>query len=298
MKYILFIFLIFSLFFACKRNNNEISKEYFDSGNLKYIEFFDQDSTRVISRYYDSKNQKIISNTYVKNDYDSIIYYYDNGEIFKEGKQNKLGLKFGNWNRYNKSGLLSDIREYFILKGKSILNRKFFLNKEGDTTWYGREFNRYDQDEFRADTMTSRNSTMNLFDFYHSNKDTIIIGEPFAASVRYNSPLARNYNSEIMMLLAKEKSNFNQDFSNEKNVVLDTFPNLKYDKVNQNNFQKGTSLEYVAVFGRWFDTPGKKILRGYVREYFEREPTKEDSIIKGETRVYFEKEIYVKDTIK
>ncbi len=173
---------------------------------------------------------------------------------------------------------------------------KFYLTKKGDTAWYAKKFNSYKQKEFVDDTLSSRNSNMTLFNI--QSEDTISINEPFAAYVSHFTPLLRSKNSEIVMYLGKEGDNFNDNFSNEDQVKLDTFPNLKLDTTNKTNFERsGHEEQYTAVFGRWFKTPGEKILRGYMKEFFERDPTEDDSIIKGEHRVYFEKKIFVKDTV-
>ncbi len=289
------IFIFFFLCHSCVHNNEqETQKNYYSSGNIKLEKIYENNNLKLMKYYYDLGDRRLKKIVYRKGDYDSIINYYKNQNIYQKGNQNFKGLKYGNWYKYTKEGYLSVAREYFIIKNKSILNRTFYYNKKGDTVWYAKEFNRYNQEEFASDTLTYRNSTMILFNFY-PNKDTINIGEPFAASVRCNSPLARNYNSEIEMLLAKEDANYNKEFSNENEVKFDTFPNLLYDGVNREYFPNANP-RYVAVFGRWFDTPGKKILRGYMREYFSRKPTATDSIIKGERKVYFEKTIFVKDT--
>ncbi len=290
----MYIPIIFIGVISCSDDNS--NKKFYESGNLKTQYYLEYNDTIKIEHYYDEDGLKIFKEIKGYQNNDSIKVFYKNGNLFKKGIVTKEGVKKGNWLRYTKEGFLSDIREYYVIKDKSIINRQFFLTKKGDTTWYAKKFNTYDQEDFKGDTLSSRNSTMNLFDFY--SKDTIMISEPFSASIRCNSPLARKYNSEIIMLIAKEESNFNENFSNVNEVVLDTFLNLKHDTKNQVNFPEGTNHQYVAVFGRWFKTPGEKILRGYMKEYFERDPTINDSIIKGERKVYFEKRIYVKDTLK
>jgi len=282
--------------YSCSNSlKQNVEKGYFPSGNIEYEKIYSKKNVlKEAKYYYDTIGKKIKKKYHRKKEYDSVFLYYKNGIVYEEGKQKNNGLKYGNWNRYTIDSFLSDTREYFIIKNESILNRKFYYNKQEDTVWYAKKFNRYNQEEFLKDTLNYRNSTMNLFDFYHS--DTIFINEPFTASIRCNSPLAREYNSEIMMLLAKETANFNENFSNESEVKLDTFYSLNIDETNRVNFPDA-NFNYVAVFGRWFKSPGEKLLRGYMREYFERNPTENDSIVRGERRVYFEKKIFVKDTL-
>ncbi len=280
-------------------NDNNSNKEFYESGNLKTKYYLKHNDTVKIEHFYDEDGSKILKEVEGFKSFDSIKYFYQNGNTFKKGVVTKKGLKKGNWFRYTKEGLLSDIREYFIINDESIINRKFYFTKEGDTAWYASKFNRYDQKEFSNDTLklASRNSNMTIFKF--QSKDTITLNEPFAAYVIHNSPLLRNYNSETMVLMAKEDFNFNEDFSNEREVKLDTFVNVNHDKTNKPIFEnKGFELNYVVVFGRWFSTPGEKIIRGYTREYFEREPTENDDNVRGEYKVYFEKRIYVKDTLE
>ena len=289
------IVLVVILFFSCKSESNT-KKYYYPSGNLKQISFYNNDnSIDSLKSYYDSIKEVNYIKTIRKNDYDSVIFYYKNGNVFKTGKQTFKGLKFDDWDRYTREGKKSDVREYFIVKDESIINRRFYFNRKGDTTWYGRKFNTYDQIEFKNDTTESRNSIMIPFDFYQG--DTINLNEPFAASVRCNSPLGREYNSQIMMFLAKESANFNKDFSNENEVKLDTFLNLNFDKTNVENFPEGTNKNYVVAFGRWFKTPGNKIIRGFMKEYWTLSDKNNDTL-KAERKVYFEKNIYVKDTVK
>lgn len=270
------------------------SEEYYPSNNIKSLKEYNKNGDlKSIVIYYDTIGNLPNNVLFRKNRYDSIAYYYKNGKIFKTGLQDFKGRKFGNWYIYTRDGYLNEIREYYIVKNNSVLNRNWYLDKKGDTLWYAKKRNLYY--EFANDTLDGRNSTMISFDFY--SKDTISISEPFAAAVRCNSPLLREYNSQIIMVLGKENYNFNYNFSNEKDVKLDTFYNLNKDKKNRVNFRKANP-NYVVAFGRWFDKSGKKTLRGYMIEYFKRQPTQKDSAVRGETKVYFEKIIYVKDTVK
>ncbi|MBC7607551.1 MAG: hypothetical protein H7199_11450 [Burkholderiales bacterium] len=291
-KFILVV-LSLSIMCSCNKKNKEY---YYPSHNIKYSEEYNKSGElKKINTYYDTIGNLKYHMLFRKNDHDSIIYYYKNGKIYKTGLQDFKAKKYGNWYLYTREGYLSEIREYFIIENNYILNRNWYLGKKKDTLWYAKKSNRYNQKEFVNDTLECRNSSMINFDFYC--KDTISISEPFAAAVRCNSPLLREYNSQIIMVLGKENHNFNKTFSNEKDVKLDTFYNLNKDKINRVNFPKA-NRNYVVAFGRWFDKPGKKILRGYMIEFFKRKPTLEDNNVKGETKVYFEKIIYVKDTVK
>lgn len=287
---LLYLIIVFKFTSSC--NHVDEHKTYYTSGNLK-SEIILENKLECLNIYYDTINRVLFQKKYHFPEYDSVIFYYKNGNIFKNGNMRLDGKKFGKWLFYTIDGEQSEIREYFYVKGQTILNRNWFIDKSGDTLWISKERNAYKQKEFTGDTLISKNSTMVLFDFF--SKDTINIDEPFAASVRCNSPLGRDYNSQIVMLLAKEKYNFNDDFSNEDNVKLDTFPNLLNDKDNWENFPSSTSEQkrYISVFGRWFDKPGKKILRGYMLESFKIKRV-DGQYDKASRRVYFEKQVYVK----
>ncbi|WP_306352560.1 hypothetical protein [Flavobacterium sp. '19STA2R22 D10 B1'] len=290
-KYIIIVIIV--IIYSCTKNEKENEVEYYSSSNIKSLKKYNNNgylSKHIM--YYDTLNKSIYRIIFKKKQYDSIVYFYKNRKIYKKGLQDLKQRKFGNWYRYTKEGYLSEIREYFIIENNFVLNRQWYIDKKGDTLWYANKFNRYNQKEFANDTLAFRNSSMIDFNFF--SKDTIKINDPFAASVICNSPLLRKYNSQIIMVLAKEKNNFNSSFSNIKEVKLDTFYNLNTDKVNRIGFPKANP-NYVVVFGRWFDKPGIKKLRGYMIESFKREPTKRDSIINGERKVYFEKTIFVRD---
>lgn len=285
---LLMITLLGIIFFSC--NKREEEKHYFPSGNLNYIK---EDSLSTF--YYDTIGNIIYKKIFQFKTYDSIVFYYKNGNIFSHGKEDKEGRKFNNWNKYTLEGHLSETTEYFIIGNKAISNRFWFFNEKGDTIWYATKFNRYNQKEFVNDTLGAKNSTMIPFKIF--SKDTINISEPFTASVICNSPLGRENNSQIIMLLAKEEHNFNDHFSNESQVKLDTFYNLMIDKQNRVNFNIGTDKDgyrYIVAFGRWFEKPGKKKLRGYMLEFFNYKSINNQPLKRAERRVYFEKEIYVK----
>jgi hypothetical protein len=290
LNYILISFLIISC------TSEHIVKEYYNSGNLKTLKTFDEDNNLVIvKKYYDLPDNKIFSANFIKSKYDSIVYYYNNGGVFTTGKQDKSGKLFGKWNRYTRENFLSDTREFFITNKESNLNQLWYYNKKGDTLYYGNnKFNIYNQREFKTDRSDIKRSIFVRFKF-SPNGDTLSIASPLRAIAYDNFPILGK-SSECYIVLAKEKFNFNKDFSNETETKLDTFHCLEKDKLNEKNYPN-MDKKYSVAFGRWFDTPGRKILRGYMVEYRKRKPTPDDSIVKQERRTYFEKIIYVKDTV-
>lgn len=290
-------FVVFLIIISC----NELSREneFYSSGNIKTIHEYKGNQLLKSTFYYDNNEVKH-KELFYKSKYDSLVYYYDNGNVFKKGKKNKEGLHFGIWNYYTREGYLSNSEEFLLINNSwskgNWLNQSVYLNKKGDTMYYGNnKFNIYDQEEFKKESEGEKTS---FFVRFHKNNisDTISISEPFSSIAEDGFPMWEKANSESYIVLAKEKYNFNSDFSNENTVKLDTFICLEKDKFNQ-EILPNVNKKHTVVFGRWFDTPGKKYLRGYMVEHYKRKATPNDSV-RGETRrTYFEKIIYVKDTI-
>jgi hypothetical protein len=266
------IFLVFIVSSCSNQKAKELTKEI--------IEFYPTNSNQVY--------KKIIK----KPELDSVFFYYKNGNVFKKGKIRKNGKPFGIWNLYSKSGELREIREWFVINKHSRINRVWFLNKKGDTISWRNQDTVFKQKEFINDTLGIRSTSYNEIYF---RKDTVELNEPMKGIAHLGSPLLREENSQLMVFIGQSKNNFNSDFSNETEVKLDTFYNLTIDKVNQKWF-KNVEQKYFTVFGYHFETPGEKIIKGYLLEYavgnFENDM---DSLT---SKTYFERTIYVKDTIK
>lgn len=284
---------------SCQDKNTK-EKQYFPSGNLKVLHEYKNNQLLKSTFYYDNNEVKY-KEIFYKSDYDSLIYYYNNNNVFKIGKKNKEGLHFGFWNYYTREGYLSNSKEFLLINNSwskgNWLNQSIFFNKAGDTMFYGNnEFNIYNQEEFKKESEGEKTS---FFVRFHKNNvsDTISISEPFSSIAEDGFPLWDKVNSESYLVLAKEKFNFNSDFSNEKIVKLDTFLCLERDKLNQ-EVLPNVDRKHTVVFGRWFDTPGKKIMRGYMVEHYKRKATQNDSVLGETRRTYFEKIIYVIDTLK
>ena len=162
--------------------------------------------------------------------------------------------------------------------------------------FYGNnKFNIYNQAEFRNESDGEKTS---IFVRFHNNvNDTISLSEPYSGIAEDGFPFWENRNSESYVVLAKEKHNFNKDFSNEKEVKLDTFWCLAKDKINRGVLPEANQ-KHTVIFGRWFKNPGKKIVRGYMVEHYRRKANADDSITGEKRRTYFEKIVYVKDSIK
>ncbi len=248
--------------------------------------------TNVILKFYEKQPDKIYRKVLKKSEFDSIFYYYKNGNIFKEGKSRKNGKPFGIWNLYSKNGKLREIREWFVINGHSRINRVWFLNKSGDTIPWRNQDSIFMQKEFINDTLGTRATNYNVIYF---RKDTVEFNESMKAIAYLRSPLIEEENSQLMVLIGKSKNNFNSDFSNENEVKLDTFYNLTIDTVNQKWFPN-VEQKYFVTFGYYFESPGLKNIKGYMLEY--ANGNFENGIDSLTSKTYFEKEIFVKDSVK
>jgi len=279
--------VIFIMLIACKENTSDKTGAISDSKLEKGL------SEQVL--YYERNPNQIFKRTVAKTEFDSVYFYYDNGVLFKNGKKTKTGKKFGIWNLYDRNGILREIREWFVIKGSEKANRAWFLNEKMDTIAWRTQDSIFKQKEFINDTINFRNTVWDQFIF---NKDTISLSEPIRGIAFCNSKSIQNEETaKIKVVIALHDSiNFNSDFSNEEQIKTVTFNCLSIDTKNQKYFTD-SDLNYTAVFGLRFDSPGEKILRGYMQEY-SYGPFKDktiDSII-GLKR-YFEKRVYVKDTM-
>lgn len=283
--------IVFIIIFSCKKEHRT-SYGFDKNGEVIYeAEYNQKDELLKTISYYERDPRKKYKETIFKEDYDSVTYYYDNSNIFKEGKLNKSGKRFGVWNLFDREGNKREIREWFYINGGTRINRAWFLDKKEDTLAWRYENVVFKQKEFMFDTIGFRGSSYTYFVF---NRDTISLKEPIRAYALCGSPILRNNDSQIMVLIGNSKSPFNQDFSNESEVKLDTFYNLTIDKENQKWFE-GVDRKYFTAFGYYFKTPGEKTLRGYMLEYAVGDfGNNLDSLTH---KVYFEKTIYVKDTI-
>ncbi|WP_298537804.1 hypothetical protein [uncultured Algibacter sp.] len=243
-------------------------KEYYTNGNLKLLHNYKNGRLVDSSLFYNEKTSlKIDYIRYYSNDGIKEVVF-DNGVLLKEGFVNDKNIGIGKWKFYNKKGLLEIVREYKIINNEQYLNQSWSFNKKGDTV-YGGNFCKIDV-----------------------VKDTISLLEPFRAVAYLYVPLFENANSEATVCLPYDENvNFDKNFSNDGKIQIDTFYNLKKDIKNQQWFPNNNP-NYTVVFGKKFKTSGKKIIRGYVLEFYENN---NDSINREERKIYFEKEVYVKD---
>ncbi len=226
-----------------------------------------------------------------KAEFDSVYYFYDNGVLFKKGKQYEENQKFGIWELYDRNSNLREIREWFVIRGKPQINRAWFLNKKGDTISWRKENYIFAQKEFENDTLGFRNTIYNTFNFI--TNDTLNLNEFYFGFANCGSPSLRDYNSKVKIVVDNTNS-LNKDFSNINNVKLDTFYYAKIDTIHKSEF-KGYDLEKVVAFSGKFNTTGLKTIRGYLIEYTVEYPIENNKMGKAATKTYFEKTVYIKE---
>ena len=129
--------LTFIMLGSCMKNNDENGKEYFSSSNIKSLKEYNNKNILIKNiEYYDTIGKLPFKIIYKKDNYDSIVFFYKNKNIYKKGLEDFKQRKFGNWYRYTKEGYLSEIREYFIIENNFLLssiNEVFLLE---DIYWF------------------------------------------------------------------------------------------------------------------------------------------------------------------
>ncbi|WP_157614279.1 toxin-antitoxin system YwqK family antitoxin [Pseudotamlana agarivorans] len=204
-------------------------------------------------------------------------YYYPNGILKSQGMTFETNQPIGIWNYYDTTGVLNRKAEYIKIKGKSYINQDWFFNNNGDT-------------------LKNKGTHFKIV----FEKDTIKLNEPIKAKIDLISPIFKNKYSNIFIVVPKDYSiNFNEDFSNLSEVNLDTTFNLNLEKEMKNSLGLTTDFGKSAVFGRYFNSIGKKKFRGILVEYFSQDSITSDSIKLNyfENKKYFEKDIMVLDSI-
>jgi len=253
---------------------NGYYREYFTNEKLKLEHFFQENINIDTSFYYYKTPVEQLMFKRIWHSKDSIeqIEYYDDGTFEKKGFVDNAFRKYGKWSFYDKSGILDVVREYYLVNGEQYLNQEWYLNKNGDTLYY--------QSHYIKMIIP---------------RDTFPLNKPVKALAILESSIFYEKNSEICVLLPSDGYSFNEDFSNEEEIKLDTFHNLTIDIKNQKWFPNVEFRHFVA-FGKKYNTIGKKKVRGYVLEYYEQEPDSND-MWREEHKKYFEIPIYIKDSI-
>ncbi|WP_281989689.1 hypothetical protein [Aquimarina aggregata] len=292
MKKLIISIVVVFLFFSC----DNIKREYYTNGSLKseYYELEEGIYDGTFKNYYESGNIKSIAKFNKGKLSDTVFNFYDDQDkkikflriysdsiCLKQVEYNKNDfikgegyvctdkmLRNGKWKFFKESGRIDFIREYKLIDNKQYLNQIWYLNKEGDTLYTPSKY-------FEVQLI----------------KDTITVGEAVLGAVIMKSPFFKKEASAIRVFLpSEEEKNFVFDFSNEREIKLDTFYNLIADKKNQKNFE-GFSKPYTTAFGkRLKKITGKYNLRGIIEESY----IESDSLLKA-TKMYFDIPIYIKD---
>ncbi|MFS4469615.1 hypothetical protein [Maribacter sp. 2210JD10-5] len=130
-----------------------------------------------------------------------------------------------------------------------------------------------------------------------TSSDTIYQGEYAKSFAFLEKPFFKNSGMVVYMENDDEYS-LKEDLSNEYDVNMEIFVNLRHDTINQ-KWMKGNDFDKTVVFGKKFDSTGSNTIKGYILEYYNKDlPI--DSVFKSKKvkKYYFEKEIYVDSTLE
>lgn len=285
MKWINYKVVLFLVLISCQEKDPH-HNEYYQSGNLKSLKILtDEGSIDSIKVYYDTI-PRILKELRLGTG--KIFKYYKNGNLFLSGRFNKNNIRIGEWRFYTENGGLSEIREYYEIDGQSYLNQNIYFDELGNKLYTkDDEYNYYSVADFKLENLKFKNSTYAEFDF---GKDTISINESWKAVCIYYTPKFRS--SKSIIVIGKDNALFNKEFSNIELISKDTFYSLSKDVENKKWFPEDNP-DHTIVFGKWFDSPGEKIIRGFMSEYLiDNKQNK-----KLEKRIYFTKTIYVEGSV-
>lgn len=260
------IFIMFqSIFLSCAKKKNEMKTKHFISNNHK-------DS----SRFYSEKGSHISTIVYKENK-KLIKYFYEDGTIETKGTLSEDSIPIGKWQYYDKLGDLTEIKEFLKIEKQPFLNQNWTLDSKGGIN----------------------KKRSNYFEVI-MEKDTILLSEPIKVKVDLIAPFFKENNSSIMVIVAKDYSiDFNDDFSNANEVIMDTTFNLNIEKDMRKALGLESDFRRTSIFGKYFNDIGLQKLRGIIVEYYYTENTVPDSLGNNyyEKVQYFELPVYVQDTV-
>lgn len=286
--------LVLSIFLLGSCTNEK--KEYHENGRLKksytlkngqlqgpYREYDNSGQLREAHEYENGKKMDS-SVYYLPNSLISVLRYTENPDstfqilnyhdinILKKGYIDSDSLKHGTWRTYE-DGYSTGQAEYYAVENKPYLNQTVRLSKEGDT-------------------LRDRSKFMDM----HFAKDTIGVGETFKAAIYLMEEVFKGYNSETFVCLPKEPlPSFKISWPALQEIPCDTFYNLNRDTINQKAFDSRLDYKKITVFGKSYDSPGEKMVRGWLVEERKPRPSDPDSLKTEKNYTFFEKRIFVKD---
>ena len=231
------LIIVFTIFFGLLSCKNDLKVDFSDK-NLESLYNKKQIGDTLVY-YFENSSSKIKSMEIKMGDSIKQIEFdqFENetmkGMIFG-------GEKVGKWKFY-KDGKLKVIKEYFFIKNKEYINRVWDVNED----------ELYDKSYF--------------FEIY--NKDVYSIDEGFKAVAVLNVPMFdENGYIEVKIASDESLSDFNEDFSNENDLILKTYHNLTIDTDNKEWVDLSGGYEYAVAFGRKLNNVGSQVIKGYILE--------------------------------
>ncbi len=142
-------------------------------------------------------------------------------------------------------------------------------------------------------------SKLNNIDYrfkIETSRDTFHINEFVKAIASLETPFFVKENSKIIVIIeSDENTPLKNDLSNEYEISIEAFHNLSVDSINQKWFE-GYDFNKSSAFGKKFNSPGVKKIRGYVMEYITDEPQLDSIYDKNKVmKYYFEKDVIIID---
>ncbi|MFC5195964.1 hypothetical protein ACFPH8_11535 [Bizionia hallyeonensis] len=95
---LLIIFILSFTIITCKENSSSEKQN-------ETIEFYKNNPNQIFKKIVHQAN------------FDSVYILYNNGVLFKRGKQYKENQRFGIWELYDRNSKLREIREWFVIQG-------------------------------------------------------------------------------------------------------------------------------------------------------------------------------------
>lgn len=234
--------------------NNKISgicKEFYKTGNLKAIHNYKNGFKTDSSTYYNTKEEIVLIDRYLQN---NIIYQkeFNNNTLISEGKFSYKSTEKPLNNQIGKW-------KYYKENGKleKIIEYINLCGKQyTNQGWY------FDK---KGDTLKEYGNYFEIKILPKSIKKNEVV----CLQMAYKPIIYLN--SEVMLCFDTE-NNVSKDFCNIHKVKL-----AKFYKTS----------DILKIYVR-FESSGQKNIRGYIKEYFNKESTEQDSITSGERYLYFD----------
>ncbi|MDF4223014.1 hypothetical protein PXC01_15525 [Maribacter sp. M208] len=173
---------------------------------------------------------------------------------------NKIGIKKF---KVADKNIKDSIVEYIKIDGNEYANQIWLISKTNDTIG-GNYFNSYINDTTKLGEVTRLRFVL--------TKPTI------------------DWASEMFVVLPYDDDELKSDFSNLREIKLDTFHSLKNDEIPHLELNElDLPLNHITEFGLDYENPGKKRVRGIVVERGKKYNKK------YERRLFFDESLYIKE---